>query len=130
MSDLKRKAIKVSSVEINNGETNGNKWVMIKLETTEKEYPSFFATKKDGSDSKAFTFYRENKSRWDDAFLTGDTIDIDIVYKENPYVDKQGQDRVGLNIVMFNEPESQPSNDEQIPPPSDEDEIDINSVPL
>jgi len=153
MSDLKRKRISVTKTEIKNGEKkDGGKWVMIKLETTDKEKFNFFTTKKDGSFSKAFEFYKANKDKWDTAFMMGGTVDVDVVYneEEKTFTGDDGKEvkYTARGIVMFEEPEAQPStpepavdtslptNDvgtpisEEVPPPSDEDEIDVNSIPF
>ncbi len=122
---MENKIIKVKSTSIENGTSKeGKKWTRVDIFTDEygKEVKySFFTTKKDGSSTKAFEYFKAVKSTWDDAFMNGEDVEIEIAFEDVPrtFVGKDGKEHTGhnRNIKAFKgEPlVGQPIGDQNIP---------------
>lgn len=59
MNDLIKKRITVTAIETKSGQTNGNTWNMVIIKDENSDKYSFFTTKKDGTDTKAYEGYKK-----------------------------------------------------------------------
>ena len=110
---MENKKIKIKNTSIANGVSKtGKKWTRVDVFAEEggKELKySFFTTKSDGSPTKAFEFFKENKSSWDDSLMMGEDLEVEIAYEETKrnFVGKDGRGHTATDraIKMFrNEP--------------------------
>jgi hypothetical protein len=118
--EIKKKVINIKRIDsiVKDGEVIG-----FNLFEDEKTKYSFFKTKKDKSQTKAFTQFKEQ------AIMVGS--EIGIAYKETSkeYKDKQGEMRTGINrnIMWFSTPstmeEYAPRMFEKLPTISEEDKF-------
>ena len=132
---MENKTIKIEGVEtksgvIGQGDNNGKKWVLVQIKDTEGKKYGFFTTKKDGEDTKAFAFYKENKSRWDDAFLEGNSVEVEVMYEEEEKTftgdDGKEVNYKARNVKNFSNVDSQPTIEDSIPV----DDTDVDSIPF
>ena len=128
---MENKTIKIEGVEtksgiIGKGDRKGEKWVKRTVLTSDEKF-SFFTTKANGEDTKANAFYKEVRSKWQDKFDEGDTVEISVMYDEEEvkFTGDTGDEvkYMAKNLKAFIEADAQPSNDsgeEQVPPPEEE----------
>lgn len=98
---LKNKVIKIKNTSFESKDG----WTRIDIITEEggKDIKySFFKTKRSGETTKAFEFFQENKSAWDNFLMTGEEVIIEILYeeKEYSYIGKDGKSRVGTSRTI------------------------------
>lgn len=92
------KEIKIKTTAIEKGEKEGKKWTRVDIITEEggkdTKY-SFFSHKSDGTQTKAFEYFMNNKSTWDNALLNDEDLVVNIGFEETevPYVGKDGISR-------------------------------------
>lgn len=118
MGDLLNKKITIESLEQNKGETNGKEWQVYKVTDQDKNKYSFFTSKQDGTETKAFQAYKELQ------LTLGSEIGIGYVEEEKEFTDKGGEKRKyqqrtirffeSLDVVDMKEPVV------QVEPPTDE----------
>ena len=89
---MENKVIKIKNTSINKGD-NWTRIDVISEEGGRDVKYSFFTTKKDGSATKAFEFFKEHKSSWDDALMMGESVIVEVGYDESEYsfVGKDGR---------------------------------------
>jgi hypothetical protein len=98
---MQNKVIKIKNTSINKGDS----WTRIDIISEEAgrdiKY-SFFTTKKDGSATKAFEFFKEHKSSWDDALMVGESVMVEVGYDESEYsfVGKDGKSRTATRRTI------------------------------
>lgn len=123
-SPLLSKVIKVKEVTSKDGQGKKGSWKLFRVTDQDNNKYSFFATKIDGTDRKAYASFKQ----------LGVTIDsdIEIVYKEEPaiYKDKNGQDHEYMQreIVLINPVTVDMS--QPIPEKPKEDEIQVENIPF
>ena len=107
---MENKKIKVKNTAINSGVSNktGKKWTRVDVFVDEggKEVKYFFfTTKSDGQPTKAFEFFKENKSSWDNALMMGEDLFVEIAYEETKrsFIGKDGKEHEATDraIKMF-----------------------------
>ena len=80
MSDIKKELIEIQSHQ----PKNLGSWVKIDIVDNQNRKFQFGTKKKDGNETKAFTFYKEHKARWDDSTMLGQPIKVVVDYSEMP----------------------------------------------
>ena len=87
MSDLKEITIKIISAEIVTKGNENNSWKEIAIKVSPDEWEkgvhfSIHIKKQDGSSIKAYEYYKEHTSAWEDDFVNDKQVEVTIGYDE------------------------------------------------
>ena len=80
MNEIKKELIEIQSHQ----PKNLGSWVKIDIVDKQNRKFQFGTKKKDGAETKAFTFYKEHKTKWDDSIMLGQPIKVVVDYNETP----------------------------------------------
>lgn len=104
MNEIKKELIEIQSHQ----PKNLGSWVKIEIVDNQNRKFQFGTKKKDGNETKAFTFYKEHKARWDDLIMMGQPIKVVVSYDEMPksFIGDKGNtiNYIQRTIKLFSEP--------------------------
>jgi hypothetical protein len=137
--------IKKETIEIQSHQPkNLGSWIKIDIVDSENRKFQFGTKKKDGGETKAFTFYKSVKSAWDNLTMMGKSIKVVVDYNEIPksFTDPKTGKVVNYTqrtIIGFSEPKedsfkSVPEYDnpafDNIPVIEDDEPYDNEEIPF